>query len=215
MELRFSMDAAALQQLTEDIIASRLARHEQTFERLAHWQARLLAPLTLSLIVLLLALLPLLVQGRYSLPSAIATLLVIGLVLLLWHRVAEPWLQRVVQAGQPRSARIRQHSAARLERSLRRQLSTSLNRLRGLHVWTLDEQGVLLSTPDGQQQRIAWSQLECVAESDHFYRLASRAQQRLGLAYTLSKHSCEMDAATYKAGLAHLLARCHKATRQP
>ena len=58
MELRFSMDAAALQQLTEDIIASRLARHEQTFERLAHWQARLLAPLTLSLIVLLLALLP-------------------------------------------------------------------------------------------------------------------------------------------------------------
>ena len=56
MELRFSMDAAALQQLTEDIIASRLARHDQTFEHLAHWQARLFAPLTLSLIVLLLAL---------------------------------------------------------------------------------------------------------------------------------------------------------------
>lgn len=215
MELRFSMDAAALQQLTEDIIASRLARHEQAFERLARWQARLLGPLTLGLIVLVLALLPLLVQGRYNLPSAIATLLVIGLLLSLWRRIAGPWLQRAVQAGQPRSARIRQHSAARLERSLRRQLSKSLPRLRGLHVWTLDEQGVQLSTPDGQQQRIAWGQLECVAESDHFYRLASRAQQRLGLAYTLSKHSCEMDAATYKAGLAHLLARCHSCHATP
>ncbi|QKE65550.1 hypothetical protein HNE05_20030 [Aquipseudomonas campi] len=215
MELRFSMDAAELHQLTEDIIACRLASHEQTFERLAHWQARLLAPLTLGLIVLLLALLPLLVQGGYSAPSSIATLLVIGLVLLLWRRVAAPWLQRAVQAGQPRSARIRQHSAARLERSLRQQLSKSLPRLRGLHVWTLEEQGVLVSTPDGQQQRIAWGQLECVAESAHFYRLASRAQQRLGLAYTISKHSCEMDAATYRAGLAQLLAHCHSATRQP
>lgn len=215
MELRFSMDDADLQQLTEDIIASRLAHHEQVFERLAHWQARLLAPLTLSLIVLLLALLPLLLHGRYSTPSNIAMLLVIGLVLLLWRRVAVPWLQRAVQAGQPRSARIRQHSAARLERSLRRQLSGSLTRLRGLHVWMLDEQGVLLRTPGGRQQHIAWRQLECVAESDHFYRLASRAQQRLGLAYTISKHSCEMDAATYKAGLAQLLARCHSATRRP
>lgn len=215
MELRFSMDAAALQQLTEDIIASRLARHEQAFERLAHWQARLLAPLTLGLIVLALALLPLLVQGRYSVSSGITTLLLISLTALLWRRYAVPLLQRALLAGQPRSARIRQHSAARLERSLRRQLSKSLTRLRGLHVWMLEEQGVLLSTPDGQQQRIAWRQLECVAESTHFYRLASRAQQRLGLAYTLSKHSCEMDAATYRAGLAELLARCNGATRRP
>lgn len=214
MELRFSLDAADLQQLTEDIIASRLAHHDQAFTRLEYWQARLLAPLTLSLIVLLLALLPLLLHGRYSVPSGIAILLVIGLLLLLWRRLAEPWLQRAVQAGQLRSARIRQRSAARLERSLRRQLSSSRARLQGLHVWQIEDTGVLLNTPDGQQQRIAWRKLECVAESDHFYRLASRAQQRLGSAYTISKHSGEMDAAIFKAGLAELLARCRSAKHQ-
>jgi hypothetical protein len=214
MELRFSMDAVDLKQLTEDIIASRLARHDHTFARLEYYQTRLLAPLTLGLLVLGLVLLPLLLHGRYSMQNGIATLLVLTPMLALWRSHAAPLLQRAVAAGQPRTARIRQRSRERLESSLRRRLSGKLARLQGLHVWRLEELGVLLSTPAGQQ-RIAWGELECIAESSHFYRLASRTQQRLGLAYAISKHSREMDAATYQAGLAQLIAGCRNTTRRP
>lgn len=214
MELRFSMDAVDLKQLTEDIIASRLARHDHTFARLEHYQARLLAPLTLGLLVLGLVLLPLLLHGRYSMQSGIATLLVLTPLLALWRSHAAPLLQRAVAASQPRTARTRLRSRERLERSLRRRLSERLVRLQGLHLWRLEEQGILLSTPAGQQH-IAWGEIECIAESPHFYRLASRAQQRLGLAYVISRHSREMDAATYRAGLAQLIERCRNTTRRP
>lgn len=210
MEIRFSLTPADLQVLADETVETRVKGNDQRFATLSDWQTRYAPHLILGLALVCAALAPWVLNGRYTPESIIALLVIMPLSFILGRRYAP----RLAALGQERSARIRQCSSERLASSLRKQLENSRDQLLGVHVWLITPQALQMTSPSGQQTEIAWNTIASVTRTASFYRLASKSQRLMGLAYVLPAHSREMGAPLYAQGVAELLGRCENVPSQ-
>lgn len=210
MEIRFSLTPADLQLLADETVETRVKDNDQHFATLSDWQARYAPHLILGLALTCAALAPWVIYGRYTPESLIALLVIMPLTFIVGRRYAP----RLTALGQERSTHIRQRSSERLGSSLRKQLENNHDQLLGVHVWLITPQTLQMTSPRGQQTEIAWNTIASVTRTPNFYRLASKSQRLMGLAYALPAHSREMDAPLYAQGVAELLGRCENVPSQ-
>lgn len=204
MEIRFSLTPADLQMLADETVDARVKENAEVFDTLRDRQKRYAPSLILGLALACAAVLPWVLYGRYTAESIIALLLVMPLLLIVGRRYAA----RLADCGQQQDARIRQHSSDRLSSSLHERLESGREKLLGTHVWQITPHALQMTSPCGQQTQIAWENITSVSPTASFYRLASRPQRLMGLAYVLPRQSREMEASLYAQGLAELLQRC-------
>lgn len=197
MEIHFELSPEDVQALIDETVDARAKRHDKYFD----WQGRLLARLLTGLLLAGAALSPWLLHGRYTPESIIALVLVLPLAFLILRRIS-PGL---VALGQERTQRIRRRSHASLNASLRKQMEPARHVLAGLHTWHITPDTLRIVLPDGQQNVISRHTLVHLSQTPSFYRLATRAQKPMGLAYVLPKQSRTMDASAYEQGVTMIL----------
>ncbi|WP_422084343.1 hypothetical protein [Variovorax sp.] len=212
LQLRFRLEPEDAELLAEAALERRLEEHDRQSERL-HAAVQRLVPRALSVLLmaapvlaigLLYALEPRPVRPEFWISSAVAVVLS-GLVLWLFRaRLVE----RLAALGSRRSARIQPAMRDRVARALHRAVTRSATRAVGIHEVTISAQGLSLMAPQSSKAAVVpWQKLTRIEEGERFYRLYTQATERFGLSYLVARHSTEMDAAAYEAGLQRLLAR--------
>ena len=151
---------------------------------------------------LLYALEPRPVRAEFWISSAVAVVLS-GLLWLFRARLVE----RIAALGSRRRARTQPARRDRVARALHRSVTRSATRAVGIHEVTISAQGLSLMAPQSSKAAVVpWQKLTRIEEGERFYRLYTQATERFGLSYLVARHSSEMDAAAYEAGLQRLLA---------
>ncbi|AVQ82947.1 MULTISPECIES: hypothetical protein [unclassified Variovorax] len=210
LQLRFRLAPEDAELLGEAALERRLAEHDRQSERL-HAAVQRLVPRALSALMvaapvlaigLLYALEPRPVRAEFWISSAVAVVLS-GLLWLFRARLVE----RIAALGSRRRARTQPARRDRVARALHRSVTRSATRAVGIHEVTISAQGLSLMAPQSSKAAVVpWQKLTRIEEGERFYRLYTQATERFGLSYLVARHSSEMDAAAYEAGLQRLLA---------
>jgi len=210
LQLRFRLAPEDAELLGEAALERRLAEHDRQSERL-HAAVQRLVPRALSALMvaapvlaigLLYALEPRPVRAEFWISSAVAVVLS-G---LLW-RFRARLVERIAALGSRRRARTQPARRDRVARALHRSVTRSATRAVGIHEVTISAQGLSLMAPQSSKAAVVpWQKLTRIEEGERFYRLYTQATERFGLSYLVARHSSEMDAAAYEAGLQRLLA---------
>lgn len=210
LQLRFRLAPEDAELLGEAALERRLAEHDRQSERL-HAAVQRMVPRALSALMvaapvlaigLLYALEPRPVRAEFWISSAVAVVLS-GLLWLFRARLVE----RIAALGSRRRARTQPARRDRVARALHRSVTRSATRAVGIHEVTISAQGLSLMAPQSSKAAVVpWQKLTRIEEGERFYRLYTQATERFGLSYLVARHSSEMDAAAYEAGLQRLLA---------
>ncbi|WAJ37005.1 hypothetical protein OU800_20740 [Pseudomonas sp. GOM7] len=208
MEVHFELTPEDVQTLIDETVDARVKRNGTYFTALTDWQGRYLARLLMGLGLLGAALSPWLLYGRYTVESIIALVLVLPLAFIILRRYSTDLVAFCQKRGQEREQRIRLRSHTSLSASMRKRMEHARTTLPGVHTWHITPDTLQIVLPNGQQSVIPRRPLVHLSQTASFYRLATRAQKLMGVAYVLPKQSRVMDTDDYEQGVAMLLERC-------
>ncbi|MFI8582041.1 hypothetical protein [Ectopseudomonas khazarica] len=208
MEIHFELTHEDVQTLIDETVDVRVKRNDTDFTALADWQGRYLSKLLIGLSLTGAALSPWLLYDRYTVESIIALVLVLPLALIFRRRYSTGLVAFCQKRSQPWEQRTRRHSHASLSASMRKRMEHARTTLSGVHTWHITPDTLKIVLPNGQQSVIPRRSLVHLNQTPSFYRLATRAQKLMGIAYVLPKQSRVMDTSDYEQGVAVLLERC-------